>query len=59
MYQLNTKRTKWLYNIQSVDKIFQMAIKYVNNFPPQFTQIGIFGSKINHLATLYQGDQMS
>jgi hypothetical protein len=36
-----------------------MAIKYVNIFPikgpPKFTQIGIFGLKRNHLATL-RGD---
>jgi hypothetical protein len=33
-----------------------MAIKYINIFEPQaaqkFAQIGIFGLKINHLATL-------
>jgi hypothetical protein len=34
-----------------------MAIKYINIFqfkdPPKFTQIGIFGLKANHLATLF------
>jgi hypothetical protein len=29
-----------------------MAIKYINIFPPKLTQIGIFGLKTNHLATL-------
>jgi hypothetical protein len=36
-------------------KIFQMAIRYIkfsNLNPPKFTQIGIFGLKTNHLATL-------
>jgi hypothetical protein len=33
--------------------IFQMAIKYLyQRFFPKFTQIGIFGPKIYHLATL-------
>jgi hypothetical protein len=37
-------------------KIFQMAVNYTKHFPfqgpPEYTQLGIFGMKINHLATL-------
>jgi hypothetical protein len=55
-YPNRKKCTKWSYNIPNVCKIFQMAIKYINIFqsrgPPKFTQIGIFGLKRNHLATL-------
>jgi hypothetical protein len=45
------------YEISQVSvKIFQMAIKYINIFQskelPKFNLIGIFGLKINHLATL-------
>jgi hypothetical protein len=39
---------------QNAHKIFQMAIKYKHftiYVPPNFAQIGIFGLKINHLAT--------
>jgi hypothetical protein len=32
MYQLNTKCTKWSYNIPNVCKGFQMAIKYISTF---------------------------
>jgi hypothetical protein len=36
--------------------ILQMVIKYTNIFhskgPPKYTQIGIFGTKVNHVATL-------
>jgi hypothetical protein len=32
MYQMNTKCSKWSYNIPKVCKIFQMAIKYINIF---------------------------
>jgi hypothetical protein len=32
MCQMDTKCTKWSYNIPNVCKIFQMAIKYMNNF---------------------------
>jgi hypothetical protein len=54
MYQLNTKCTKWSQSIPNVRKIFQMAIKYSSIFPsPKFAQLGIFGLKINHLATLF------
>jgi hypothetical protein len=56
MYPLNTKRTNWSLSIPNVYKIFQMAVIYINLFQskalPEFTQIGIFGYKINHLATL-------
>jgi hypothetical protein len=55
--------TKTGKNIPNDHKIYgcqidQMAIKYVNAFnyikgPPKFTQIGIFGLKIYHLATLH------
>jgi hypothetical protein len=57
MYQMNAKCTKWSQNIPKVRKILQMDIKYINILQsmygtPKFTQIGIFGLKINHLATL-------
>jgi hypothetical protein len=45
MYQIVKEYPKCLL-------IFPMAIKYTNIFPPKFAQIGIFGLKINHLATL-------
>jgi hypothetical protein len=53
IYQMTTKCTKW-------PKIYHLAVKYghkkYQNLPLQgllnFTQIGIFGLKINHLATL-------
>jgi hypothetical protein len=32
--------------------MYQMVIKYPKD-PPKFTQIGILGSKTNHLATLF------
>jgi hypothetical protein len=32
MYPMNTKCTKWSYNIPNVCKIFQMAIKYIDIF---------------------------
>jgi hypothetical protein len=44
------------YTIQNVHKIGLMAIKYINLFhgktPKKFPQIGIFGLKMCHLATL-------
>jgi hypothetical protein len=50
MYQINTEY------FPNVLKIFQMAIKDINIFQSKalqkFTQIGIFGLKTNHLATL-------
>jgi hypothetical protein len=55
IYQNDQKYTKWAYK-------YQMTVnrpngqKYINVFlcknPPKLTQIGIFGSKIHHLATL-------
>jgi hypothetical protein len=38
MYQMNTKCTKWLYNIPNLHKIFQMAIKYINIFQSKAIQ---------------------
>jgi hypothetical protein len=32
MYQINTKCTKWSYNIPNVQRIFQMAMKCINIF---------------------------
>jgi hypothetical protein len=62
-YQNGKNYTKLPQNIPNVHKLFQMAVKYcilslkyINIFhcktPSNFTQIWIFGSKINHLATL-------
>jgi hypothetical protein len=43
-------------NISNVRRIFQMSVKYINIVQSralqEFTQIGIFGLKINHLAAL-------
>jgi hypothetical protein len=40
-------------------KIFQILMEYAKHFPfqgpPKFISIGIFGVKINHLATLHSG----
>jgi hypothetical protein len=48
-YQTAINYTKWTENIPNGHKIYQ-------HFPfqgtPKFTQIGIFGLKTNHLATL-------
>jgi hypothetical protein len=56
IYQMAKQYTKWPNNIPNVRNIFQMAIEYANLFPflgpPKFTQIGIFGLKIYHRATL-------
>jgi hypothetical protein len=41
--------SKWLSNIPKGPKIYQ---HFAFKDPPKFTQIGIFGSKRNHLATL-------
>jgi hypothetical protein len=55
MYQMNTKCTKWPYNIPNICKIFQIAIKYII-FKPKDLQnlpkLGFFGLKRNHQATL-------
>jgi hypothetical protein len=50
------KYNKLLLNIPNGHKIYQIALKYTNNFHRKpllkFTQIAIFGQKIYHLATL-------
>jgi hypothetical protein len=52
---MTTKFTKWPYNIPFGRKMDTTAIKW-QHLPlqdlPKFTQIGIFGLKIYHLATL-------
>jgi hypothetical protein len=63
VYQMATKYTKWPQNIPNGHKIYQMATKYtkwpynittyfIARPSKKFTQIGIFGLKICHLATL-------
>jgi hypothetical protein len=56
IYQINLCYTKWPQNRPNDCKIDQMAIKYADIFHlktlQKFTQIGSFGLKINHLATL-------
>jgi hypothetical protein len=57
MYTITIKYTKWPQNIPNGRTIDQIAVKYVDQYlqlqePPKFTQIGIFGLKICHLATL-------
>jgi hypothetical protein len=44
------KYAKWPENISNGHKIYQY-LPLLD--PPKFTQIGIFGLKRNHLATLY------
>jgi hypothetical protein len=60
IYQKQGKCTKWPQQIRNIPKdrkIEPMSIKYVCQHqplqdPPKFTQSGIFGMKIYHLATL-------
>jgi hypothetical protein len=62
MYQMDTKCTKWTQNVPYGYKISQMSVKYStsaypkstfsNLRPSKITQMGIFGLKTNHLATL-------
>jgi hypothetical protein len=62
IYQMTTIYTKWPQYIPNGHKIYQFAVKkqMVRNLyqqlqlhePPKFTQIGIFGLKQCHLATL-------
>jgi hypothetical protein len=56
IYQVATKYTKLPQNIPNGRKIDQMDIKYTDIFqlqyPPKFTQRGIFGFKMCHLTTL-------
>jgi hypothetical protein len=59
-----SKHTKMGKNIPNYHTLYQTSIKYTNGHkiyqhflfqgPPKFTQIGIFGLKINHLATLLE-----
>jgi hypothetical protein len=51
MYQMDIIYTKRLLNIPNGHKINQL---FTFQGPPKFTQIGIFGLKRNHLATLLQ-----
>jgi hypothetical protein len=56
IYQIATKLPNGNKNVPRGRNIFQTDIEYTHLFPlkdpPKFTQIGIFGLKINHLATL-------
>jgi hypothetical protein len=49
LYQTAIKYTKWPQNIPNGHKIYQ---HFLFQGRPKFTQIGIFGLKRNHLATL-------
>jgi hypothetical protein len=49
LYQLAINYTKWPQNIPNGHKIYE---HFPFQGPPKFTQIGILGMKINHLATL-------
>jgi hypothetical protein len=56
IYHIITKCNKRPLNLPIGNKTYQIAIKYTNIFqyvqdPPKFTQNGIFGLKMNHLAT--------
>jgi hypothetical protein len=62
IYQNERKYTKFTTTLPKGYRIYQMTVKYSNDHkiyqhfpfsgPPKFTQIGIFGLKTNHLATL-------
>jgi hypothetical protein len=55
MYQTGGKCTKWPENMPNGRKIDHGHELYQHlrlQDPPKFTQIGIFGSRRNHLATL-------
>jgi cytochrome c len=49
IYQMAIKYTKWMKNRPNGDKIYQ---RLPLQDSPKLTQIGIFGLKIYHLATL-------
>jgi hypothetical protein len=51
-YPNRKKCTKWSYNFPNVLKTFQIHQHFPFQGPQKFTQIGIFGLKTNHLATL-------
>jgi hypothetical protein len=55
-YQIATKITKWPKNVPNGCNTVKIAKECTKTFqfqsPPKFTQIGIFGLKTNHLATL-------
>jgi uncharacterized protein YpbB len=51
LYQTTIMYTKWLLNIPNGHKIY---LHFPFQGPPKLTQIGTFGLKINHLATLVQ-----
>jgi hypothetical protein len=51
MYQITIKYIKWPQNISNGHKIYQ---QFPLQDPPKFTQIGIFGLKRNHPASLEQ-----
>jgi hypothetical protein len=48
LYQTAINYTKWPLNIPNGHKIKHLQFKG----PPKFTQMGVFGLKTNHLATL-------
>jgi hypothetical protein len=50
MSQVVIKYPEWAFNIPGGLKIYQ---HFQSQGPPKFTQSGIFGLKINHLATLH------
>jgi hypothetical protein len=55
IHQTAANCRKWPYHLQNNYKVYQIAVKLLQNFPfqglPQYTNIGIFGLQINHLAT--------
>jgi hypothetical protein len=52
IYQSTTNCPKWPQNTQNGLKFYQMNTRLSLQDPPKFTQIVIFGLKINHLPTL-------
>jgi hypothetical protein len=55
LYQMATNYTKWQLNIPNGHKYAN--ILHILQGPPKLTKIGIFGLKINHLATLLPTQQ--
>jgi hypothetical protein len=50
IYQMAIKYFQWPYNRPNLHKIYQ-HFQFEDH--PKFTQIGLFGSKTNHLASLH------
>jgi hypothetical protein len=56
LYLTAINYTKWPFNIPNCHKIYQ---HFPFRGPQKFTQIGSFGTKINHLATPERGGKIN